>query len=110
MAYSIETALADKDITLIEQNDAMGEYVLTIGQLETPVVVTIRRLPHDETFEFRTSHAIKTPTQLTPYNTSQPFEKDYAYALHRAVSGLTEYYREGTIAGHQPNVDWLVKN
>ena len=109
MAYTIEAALADQDITLIEQNDAMGEYVFTIGELETTVIVTLRRLPHDEAFEFRTSHAIKTPTQIAPYTTSQPFEKDYAYALHRAVSGLTEYYREGVAAGYQPAEDWLVE-
>jgi len=110
MAHTIETALADPDISLIEQNDAMGEYIFTIGEIETPVIVTIRRLPHDETFEFRTSHAIKTPTQIAPYNTSNPFEKNYASAIHRAITGLTDYYREGIDAGHLPNLSWLVKN
>lgn len=109
MAYTIAAALDDPDITLIDQNDAMGEYVFSIGELETPVVVTLRRLPHDEPFEFHTSHSIKTPEQMSPYNTSKPFETDYAHALHRAVRGLTEYYREGVDAGHEPNESWLVK-
>lgn len=110
MPYTVEGALDDHDLTVVDRNDEMGEYVVRIGSLSTPVVISLRRLPRVEMIEFRTSHALKHPGQMGPYQPSRPFEDDYAHALSRAVTSLTDYYREGVEAGHLPEETWLVAN
>ncbi len=61
-------------------------------------------------FNFRTSHAIKTPLQAGPYHPSRPWGDDAAYALHLAVTSITQYYREAVNAGLKPDTSWLVPN
>lgn len=61
-------------------------------------------------FNFHTSHVIKTPKQLGPYHTSRPWGDDAGYALHQAVTSITQYYNEAINAGLQPNAEWLIAN
>jgi len=63
----------------------------------------------NDSIEFSASHAIKTPTQIGPYRTSNRFADSPGYALHKAISGLTNYYREAVNAGYEPAESWLVK-
>ena len=59
-------------------------------------------------FNFCTSHAIKTPLQAGPYHPSRPWGDDAAYALHLAVTSITQHYREAVNAGLKPDTTWLV--
>jgi hypothetical protein len=110
MAYTIDQILSEPGITVIERNDGIGEYAIRIGELTTTVIIQLRWTMDRKFVEFTQSHAIKTPTQAGPYRGSRPFDDDPAYALHRAVSGITDYYNEAVRAGHVPREDWLVEN
>ncbi len=109
MAWTFDSALDDPDVTVVERDDARGDYALTIGDLTTLVTIELRRPLTGSHVEFRTSHAIKTPLQGSPYWTSKPFDDDAPYALHRAVNGLTSYYRQAINGGHTPSEQWLVE-
>ena len=110
MAWTIEAALNDPSIHVIEQNDAWGLYRFRLGSLNTEITVKLCRSPIDNATRFERSHDIHTPTQVGPYHESRLFWDDPAYALHNAVNGVAEYYREATKAGHPPREDWLVEN
>lgn len=61
-------------------------------------------------FNFHTSHVIQTPKQLGAYRTSSPWSDNASYALHLAVTTLTQGYGEAINAGLQPDAAWLVPN
>lgn len=61
-------------------------------------------------FNFHTSHSIKTPLQAGPYHPSRPWGDDASYALHMAVTSITQYYREAVNHGLNPDSNWLVAN
>jgi hypothetical protein len=42
MAWTIDSALNDKDITVVERDDGFGSYSLRIGELSTVVSVELR--------------------------------------------------------------------
>jgi hypothetical protein len=108
MAWTVDSALDDDLVEVVDRNDAGGEYVVQIGTLTTLVTISLRRLLNSDDVEFIVSHAIKTPVQAGPYWTSRPFDDDPAYALHRAINGITSYYRQAIQAGHHPREEWLV--
>lgn len=109
MAWTIESALDDKDIEIVNRNDDLGVYEFTVGELSPVVTVTVSLLPDGRRARFHRSHAIKTPTQGKPYRPSRDFDDDLPYALHRAIASITEYYREAVEEGHKPSDDWLVE-
>ncbi len=109
MTWTFDSALNDDDITVIERDDSHGDYAIKVGDLETTVTIELRRPLTGNRVEFRTSHAIKTPLQASPYWTSRPFDDDAPYALHRAIDGLTSYYRQAVEGGHAPSNNWLCK-
>ncbi len=108
MAYTFDDVLDDELVTVVERNDEMGEFVVRIGNLETPVSIELGRFMTSERTKFRLSHVIKTPMPAGPYRTSLPFGDDPGYALHRAIDGRTSYYRQAVEKGHEPSEDWLV--
>jgi hypothetical protein len=110
MGWTIDKALADDLITVLDRNETAGEFTVRVGNLETPVTIYLRRMLGSEDVEFIVSHAIKTPAQMDPYRTSRTIEDDAPYALHRAISGITDWYRQGVRAGHTPSEQWLVRN
>lgn len=110
MAYSFDSALDDDLVTVVMRNDAMGIFEVRLGKLETPVTIDLGQFMDSDQTKFRVSHAIKTPVQIGPYRTSKPFGDYPAYALHRAISGLTDYYRQAVKEGHKPSEQWLVEN
>ena len=108
MAYTFDEVLDDELVTVVERNDEMGEFVVRIGTLRTPVSIDLGRFMTTERTKFRLSHVIKTPMLAGPYRTSLPFGDDPGYALHKAIAGLTSYYRQAIEEGHDPCEDWLV--
>lgn len=108
MAWTIESALDDPDIEVVDHTENV--WTVRVGALRTPVRISLQKRK-DGTVWWDQSHAMHTPTQIGPYWTSRPFDigpDAYPYALHRAVSGLADYYREAIKAGHQPEEKWLV--
>jgi hypothetical protein len=107
MGWTIENALNDEIVHLVQRDDTTDTYRIRIGDLKT--IVTIRlKLIRKDWVKFTRSHAMKTPKQDGPYREGVPFGYSSSDALHKAISGLTHYYREGVKVGHSPNEDWLV--
>lgn len=110
MPFTIDQILDDPLLTIENRHDEMGSFAIKIGSLETLIFIELGRFRTSETTKFDVSHAIHTPVQAGPYRTSTPFADDWAYALHRAVDGLTSYYQQAVDAGHAPSESWLVEN
>ena len=108
MAYTFDDVLNADLVTVVERNDEMGEFVVQIGILDTPVTIGLGRFMNSERTKFKLSHVIKTPLLDGPYRTSLPVGDDPGYALHKAINGLTSYYRQAVQKGHEPSEDWLV--
>ncbi len=109
MPWTFDSALDDVLVAVLERDDEMGYFALRIGELDTIVTVSLGRFMNGETTKFSVSHAIHTPTQGGPYRTSKPFADYPSYALHMAISGLTNYYRDAVKNGHEPSESWLVE-
>lgn len=109
MAWTIANALADESIKVIRRR-TISEYQFTVGKLKTIITIRIYRENKGSKYLFEQSHAIKTPLQADAYWTSKPWADDGAYAVHRAISGITEYYKDAVNAGHKPVESWLVPN
>ena len=107
MPFTIDDTLNDSLITVVDRHDEMGSFAIRIGVLQTDIFIELGRFQTSETTKFRVSHAIHTPVQLDAYRTSCPFSDYWAYALHQAVTGLTEYYKQAVAAGHTPSEAWL---
>ena len=73
------------------------------------ITVEIRRSPTSNETHYRRSHAIHTPTQAGPYFQSRYWWDDPAYAMHQAITSLTQYHEEAVRNGHKPKPSWLVK-
>jgi len=110
MPHTIDNALDDELIEVVERDDGFGEYAIRLGELETVITIQLRRLVGSEHTEFTVSHAIHTPTQADPYRTSIQYGDYPAQALSSAVFALTQYYRAAVRAGHNPDESWLVPN
>jgi hypothetical protein len=110
MPWTIDDVLNDPLLTIEDRHDEMGSFAVKIGVLQTIVFIELGRFQTSEMTKFNLSHAIHTPTQAGPYQTSAPFGDYWAHALHLAVDGLTSYYRQAVGAGHLPHEGWLVKN
>jgi hypothetical protein len=48
MPHTIENALDDAAISLVERNDQMGFYSFRVGELSTVICVDVGRLPHSD--------------------------------------------------------------
>lgn len=110
MPHTFDSVLDDDVVTVINRNDSMGVFEVRIGDLETVVTIELGRFMDGDQTKFSVSHAIKTPAQLAPYRTSHPFADNAPYALHRAITGLSEPYRGAVRAGLTPSESWLVEN
>lgn len=108
MKEKLDQALNHEHVNVLRRDDESGIYIINLGVLGEPI--TIKLTPDRDGIHtaFDLSHAIHTPVQATPYRTSRPFDDDHAYALSRAISGLTMYYDMAIEAGHQPSEEWLV--
>ena len=107
---TLDDALNDPLIRVIDRHDDFGSYAVELGTLKTKVFIELGRMPSGHGVKFRVSHSIHTPTQIDPYKTSRPWNDDEASALNQAITGLTSYYKDAVRTGHTPSEDWLVKN
>ncbi|TPK70774.1 hypothetical protein FJ527_28275 [Mesorhizobium sp. B2-4-18] len=110
MAWTLDNALEDGSISIVERNDAWGVYKFRVGSLSPVVTVILCRSPVSDETRYERSHNIKTPVQLGPYHQSRLFWDDPAYALHQAVDSITSYYKEAVAKGHDQQDAWLVPN
>lgn len=108
MPWTIEAALEDEAIERTETTNEGYSFWLRGIPIEITVMLSIN--PVRGGYNFYLSHTIHTPTQLGPYHPSRPWGDDEAYALHLAVSAITQYYKEAKAAGHTPQPNWLIKN
>jgi hypothetical protein len=108
MGWTIESALDHK--LLSHKFKFLSEYRFVLGELSPMITIRIYKQADMENYWFQQSHFIKTPTQMGPYQTNRQYEDSEAYALHRAVHSLTQYYDEAVGQGHTPNDSWLVPN
>ena len=109
MPYTFENAFDNELVTLVVADEESGMFEVQIGDLDTHVTIELGRFMTSDKTKFWVSHAIKTPSQATPYRTSIPFYDSPAEALHRAIDGLTSFYREAVDEGHEPKEEWLVE-
>jgi hypothetical protein len=110
MAWTIEKALEDKNVHLINRNDELGIYEFRIGELKTIITVNVVLSPSGERVKYLSSHTIKTPLQRAPYSQSRDHFDDRPFALHNAINGITLYYERAAHTGLTPTESWLVKN
>lgn len=110
MAHSFGSALENNLVTIAFRGDDAERYCIISGKPKTPVTITLRRLRGSEAAKFIVGHAITTPLLADPYRPSSPFVDYPAYALHRAIDGLTSEYSATETKGYRPNEDWLVEN
>ncbi len=110
MPHTLDSALDDDLISILTRYDDMGIFEVRVGELDTIVTIDLGRFISSDQTKFRVSHAIHTPTLAAPYRTRKLFADYPAYALHRAIRGLTEDYRDAVKRGHAPSDSWLVKN
>jgi hypothetical protein len=107
VAWTIDKALDDDLVEIVDRNDARGIYIFRLKPLKTKIKITLRRSRGRET-AYTQSHAIQTPEQAGPYWTSKPSDDSPGNALRKAISGFTMYYRQAIEKGHTPSEDWLV--
>ena len=109
MSWSLDDALDDPLVHVLERDDDVGHYLIRIGVLQTAVAIELGRFLTSEDTRFRMSHVIKTPGQADAYRTSRTWDDSPGAALHKAVSGITEYYKQAVREGHTPEEGWLVR-
>jgi hypothetical protein len=110
MPWTLDKALDDDLVTVIDRHDDMGSYSIRLASLQTIISIELGRFLTSDKTKFIVSHSIHTPEQAGPYRTSVPFGDDPAYALHRAIDGLTSWYKIAVEKGHKPREEWLVRN
>lgn len=108
MAWTIESAMSDE---LIENpRKLISEYQFTLRDLSPVITICLYKPLRGEGIEFEQSHYIHTPTQIGPYITSRPWGDDEAYALHLAITSITQYYNDAIRRGYTPDNSWLIPN
>jgi hypothetical protein len=108
MPWTIEAALEDDAIEKSETTNA--GYSFWLKGIPTEIQIALSVNPARGGFNFHVSHSIHTPRQDGPYHPSRPWGDDEAYALHMAVTSITQYYKEAVNAGLTPSPNWLVPN
>ena len=108
MSWTIEAALEDDNIESSETTNTGYSFWLKGIPTEIQIVLSVN--PLQGGFNFQVSHSIHTPMQGSPHRPSRPWGDDEAYALHMAVTSITQYYKEAVMAGRTPSPKWLVPN
>lgn len=108
MAWTIDAALEDEAIEKTKKTNEGYSFWLKGIPTEIRVVLSIN--PVFGGYNFQLSHFIHTPKQIGPYRPSRPCGDDDAYALHMAITTITQHYREAVNAGLSPNSAWLIPN
>jgi hypothetical protein len=106
--WSIDRALNDDLVTVLDRDDQAGFYTVRIGDIPTPVNIALERRSATNATVYTVSHAIKTPELAEPYRVVRQADNNPELALRRAIRGLTRNYGLAVDAGHTPSEDWLI--
>jgi hypothetical protein len=107
MAWTIDTALSEPEVEVIDRDDSAGDYTIRLAGINQLIGISLGKRNRIGMIPFSLTHAIKTPKQAGAYRTSRPFADYEGYALHQAISGLTHYYRDAVRDGLEPDHSWL---
>ena len=98
-------------VTEISSDYESRIFRIQVGTLATEVTIKIGLRPNQiGRYTYSSSHAIKTPKQLAPYNSNIFFGDTPEDALAKAIDDLTFFYRTAERAGCEPDESWLVPN
>jgi hypothetical protein len=106
MAWTIDSALEDEAIERVERTEEGFSIWLKGIPVEIKISISFNGVRGG--FNYQLNHAIKTPEQIGPYRSSKPWGDDVAYALHKAVTAITQHYNIAVKNGHEPSESWLV--
>ncbi len=106
MAHTVENAL-DND-ALERSNPTDDGYSFWLKGIPTEIKVVLSVNGARGGFNFETSHVIKTPLQISAYRPSNPWGDYEGYALYRAVTSITDHYKDALRSGLAPDPQWLV--
>ncbi|GKX61640.1 hypothetical protein [Pragia fontium] len=107
MAYEIENAFDSEGISKHGSHD---ENTYWFSLKDIPVIITVT-LSKDKSagYNYKLSHYINTPQQISPYRPSRQWGDYKAYALQQAVSAITSNYDIAVKNGDKPSMTWLVQ-
>ncbi|EPL6464862.1 TPA: hypothetical protein ACKRZ4_000916 [Proteus mirabilis] len=110
MAHIIEDAFNSESI-LEHGADNENTYWFSLKGIPTIVTVTVSKgkMAGHDGYKFKLSHYINTPQQTGPYRPSRQWGDNKAYALHQAVSAITDYYDMAIKNGDKPSAKWLIE-
>jgi hypothetical protein len=108
MPMTIDAALDNPLITVLQRDDPSGYVRFRLGALLMEIEIWVTRRPELGIYVFTQSHAIRTPKQDAPYWTSRPYNDSAALALDQVISGLEQHFKEAVEAGLIPDETWLV--
>jgi len=106
MTWTIEAALNDDAIKKSEKTNE--GYSFWLNGIDTEISVILSVNPLRGGYNFHLSHYINTPSQISAYIPSRPWGDDEAYALHLAITAITQYYNQSLKDGESPSSDWLM--
>lgn len=108
MPWTIDDVLKDDVIEKTEKTGVGFSFWLKGIPTEISVVLSVN--PARGGFNFQLSHVIKTPCQTGPYYPGSTWGDYEAYALHMAVTAITQYYKQAVREGKKPSKEWLIPN
>ncbi|MCK4829333.1 hypothetical protein KA005_77130 [bacterium] len=106
MAWTIDEALEDEAIEKFEKT--IEGFSIWLKGIPTEIKISLSYNGVRGGFNYHLSHAIQTPEQLGPYRSSRPWGDDLAYALHLAITTITQYYNISVKNDNEPSENWLV--
>lgn len=108
--WTVDHALADPLIEVVDRDDDAGHYTLRVRGLSTLIQVILTLNPKIGRVTYTVSHLIKTPGMAEPYRPKPTAGRDDGDALHKAISGLVAFYRAAERKGQTPEESWLIPN
>ena len=106
---TVNRVLAHPLIMCTSTRNLHGVYSVRLGVLRTEILILVNRsTKRPGRYNFKISHAIKTPLQGSACRTVKRGDRSEARALRHALSNLIRHYRQATGAGLSPGEHWLV--
>jgi len=100
------------DASVLQYNLVKIVFKFLLRGIDREITIEIHENPTanpEQRYDYRSTSAIKTPLQATPYGSRSSHGYDtIETAASRAVSGFTDHYVAATSAGHRPQNDWIV--
>ncbi|MBY3060324.1 hypothetical protein HF263_30425 [Rhizobium leguminosarum] len=104
-ARYIDALFDDPDLEVLELH--MTRIRFRLNGITTVIEIHLEDMGNGYT-RFIRSHAIHAPGQAGPYWPGRDFDDDPAYAMHRAIDSIVDYYKHAVRDGHRPSASWLV--